>query len=152
MCTVGCFVLFCFSLLVKGEIKSSAEFKAFTARIVARLSVFGSGLLSGEGQRPLQLGPDPAARGAKCAELCIEPGRPRAAADASMSELTRGHHSDEGGCQRSPGAKPRLKGQENDTGQFVPKYPLGRRQSWLQINIKREKMQISRPRVTKQII
>ena len=97
----------------------------------------------GRNRGPVQRRPDPAARGAKCAELCIEPGRPRTAADASMSELTWGHHSDGGGCQRSPGAKPRLKGQENDTGQFVPKYPLGRRQSWLQINIKREKMQIS---------
>lgn len=43
-----------------------------------------------------------------------------------------------GGCQRTCGARSRLKEQESDTNKFVPKYPLSRRLSVLQSNIKRE--------------
>ena len=113
------------------------------ARNEARLSVLGSGLRPGEGLRPrAQLGADRAPSLPSPLRSPLSRRGPGAAADAAVSALTPGHHSDGGGCQRTLGAKPRLKGQESDTGQFVPKYRLGRRQSGLQINIKREKMQI----------
>lgn len=74
VCTVGCFCFVCFSLLVKGEIKSSTEFKAFMAGMCSTCLSLEVGSCLGRDRGPVQHGPDPAARGAKCAELCIEPG------------------------------------------------------------------------------
>lgn len=96
----------------------------------------------------------PAARSAKCVcALSLSANKDRgAAANDVVSKPKRGHHSDGRRLPENLRGEIRLKAQESDTNKFVPEYPLRGRQPVLRISMKKEKMQISRPPVTKQII